>query len=251
MRFQNKVVWISGAGSGIGEAAVRRFAAEGAHVVAVDVDGVNLERVAAAMPGVTAHVLDVGDAAAVRQSFRDVMTHYGRLDVVFNNAGITGTLERLHEMPEENWESVARVNGAGMFYVLKHAIAAMLQGDGGAIINTSSISGLVASGPNTGAYAYSKSGIIGLTRAAACDCAAHNIRVNAIAPGQVLTPLVERLIREAPDPDAEYKHRSHRHVKPGFIEPADIAAAVAFLASDDARWITGVVLPIDGGYTAR
>jgi NAD(P)-dependent dehydrogenase (short-subunit alcohol dehydrogenase family) len=236
MRFQNKVVWISGAGSGIGEAAVRRFAAEGAHVVAVDVDGVNLERVAAAMPGVTAHVLDVGDAAAVRQSFRDVMTHYGRLDVVFNNAGITGTLERLHEMPEENWESVARVNGAGMFYVLKHAIAAMLQGDGGAIINTSSISGLVASG---------------LTRAAACDYAAHNIRVNAIAPGQVLTPLVERLIREAPDPDAEYKHRSHRHVKPGFIEPADIAAAVAFLASDDARWITGVVLPIDGGYTAR
>ena len=110
------------------------------------------------------------------------------------------------------------------------------------------MSGLVASGPNLAAYMYTKAGVASITRAAACDYATRGIRVNAVAPAQVLTPLVERVIADAVDPVAEREARANRNPMPGFIMPSDVAAAVAFLASDDARFITGVVLPVDGGY---
>lgn len=250
-RFVGRVAWITGGGSGIGEATAQRFAEEGARVVVADIDGDQARRVAASLPDALGIALDVGDEAQVAAAFDATLEQFGRVDVLFNNAGITGRLRPLHELAAEDWEAVARVNGLGMFLVMKHAIPAMLQSGGGAIVNTTSISGLVCSAPDAAAYTYSKTGIIGLTRSAACDYARQNIRVNAVAPGQVLTPLVERLIAEAPDPDAAREYRATRHVMPGFIEPRDIAAAVAFLASDDARWITGVTLPVEGGYTAR
>ncbi|WBX86153.1 SDR family NAD(P)-dependent oxidoreductase [Sphingosinicella microcystinivorans] len=250
-RFIGKTVWISGAGSGIGEATAQRFASEGAAVVAADIDGGQARRVADAFPNALALALDVGDGRQVEAAFAAAEERFRHVDIVFNNAGITGALRPVHELSLDEWDEVARVNGAGMFLVLKHGVAALLRAGGGSIINTASISGLVASANNAVPYIYSKTGIVGMTRAAACDYASRNIRVNAVAPGQVLTPLVERLIREAPDPEAERAYRSARHAMPGFIAPEDIAAAVAFLASDDARWITGVTLPVDGGYTAR
>ena len=127
----------------------------------------------------------------------------------------------------------------------------MLQTGGGSIVNTASVSSLVASGPNLAAYMYTKAGVASITRAAACDYATRGIRVNAVAPAQVLTPLVERVIADAVDPVAEREARANRNPMPGFIMPSDVAAAVAFLASDDARFITGVVLPVDGGDFAR
>ncbi len=250
-RFAGRVAWISGGGSGIGAATARRLAGEGAAVIVADIDSTGAHDVARELPGAYAQSLDVGDARAVETAFAAALDRFGRVDVIVNNAGVTGDLMPLHEMSPAGWDRVARVNGRGMFLVLKYGIRAMLGKGGGAIVNTASISGLVASAPDAAAYIYSKTGIVGLTRSAACDYARHHIRVNAVAPGQVLTPLIERIIRDAADPEAERAFRANRHVMPGFIEADDIAAAIAFLASDDARWITGVTLPVDGGYTAR
>jgi NAD(P)-dependent dehydrogenase (short-subunit alcohol dehydrogenase family) len=178
------------------------------------------------------------------------VAHYGRIDVIFNNAGIEGEQTPLHDMTVENWRRVTAVNGDGVFYVLKHGIAAMLESGGGVVINTSSTAGLTAQ-ENISPYTFTKAGIVGLTRAAAIEYATRGIRVNAIAPTAVMTPLVRRFIEDAEDP-AEMRERFERfNPMPGIPEPKDVAALVAFLASDEARWITGVTIALDGGYTAR
>jgi len=250
-RFAGKTVFITGGGSGIGEAAARLFAEEGGNIVVVDINEPDAARVAEALPSAISIGLDVSIADAVAAAIDTTVDHFGQVDVIFNNAGIAGKFEPFHETSLDNWRRVTAVNGDGMFHVLRFGIASMLRTGGGAIVNTTSVAGLCASGPDLGPYIYSKTGVIGLTRAAASDYAGRNIRVNAVAPGQVLTPLIEGIIAAAPDPEAERRHRGNRHPMPGFITPADIAAAVAFLASDDARWITGTVLPVDGGYLAR
>lgn len=250
-RFCGASVLVTGGASGIGAACSRLFASEGARVAVADIDHGAALALAGALLGAIAVHLDVSDEAQVEEAIAGNVETFGGLDIVVNNAGITGALIATHDAPVKVWDEVSAVNGRGIFLVLKHAIAHMREHGGGAIVNLASISGLVASAPDAAAYVYSKTGIVGLTRAVACDYACDNIRVNAVAPGQVLTPLVERLIAESPDPQAERAFRENRHAKPGFIAPEDIAAAVAFLASDDARWITGVTLPVDGGYTAR
>lgn len=250
-RFCGASALVTGGASGIGAACSRLFAEEGARVAVADIDHGAALALAGSLSGAIAVHLDVSDEAQVKAAVTGVVEAFGGLDIVVNNAGITGSLIATHDAPVEVWDAVSAVNGRGVFLVLKHAIAHMREHGSGAIVNLASISGLVASAPDAAAYIYSKTGIVGLTRAVACDYAKDNIRVNAVAPGQVLTPLVERLIMEASDPEAERAFRENRHAKPGFIAPEDIAAAVAFLASDDARWITGVTLPVDGGYTAR
>ena len=142
------------------------------------------------------------------------------------------------------------VNGDGIFYVMKYTIEAMLRTGGGAIVNTSSTAGL-AGQLNISPYTFAKAGIIGLTRSAAIEYAALNIRINAIAPTVVHTPLVENFAKTAPDPEAMWAAMQTFNPIPGMPVPADIAAVVAFLASDDAKWITGHTLPIDGGYCAQ
>jgi NAD(P)-dependent dehydrogenase (short-subunit alcohol dehydrogenase family) len=250
-RFTGKTVFITGGGSGIGEATAELFASEGANVVVADIVGDDASRVAATLTNSLALTLDVGDAKAVNEGIAHAERQFGKIDVIFNNAGIAGAFEPLHEGTLENWHRVTRVNGDGVFHVLKFGIAAMLRGGGGAIINTASVASLVATTPNLSSYIYTKAGIAGLTRAAACGYATRGIRVNAVAPGQVLTPLIEKAIAESNDPLAERARRENLNPMPGFIMPRDVATAVAFLASEDARWITGVVLPSDGGYVAR
>ncbi|TDB95159.1 SDR family oxidoreductase, partial [Micromonospora fluostatini] len=137
-----------------------------------------------------------------------------------------------------------------VFYVLKYGIEAMLRGGGGAIVNTSSTAGLTAQ-DNISPYTFTKAGVVGLTRSAAVEYAARNIRVNAVAPTVVMTPLVENFIQGAPDPAAMRERMESFNPKPGIPTPDDVAGVVLFLASDDAAWITGHTVPIDGGYVAR
>jgi NAD(P)-dependent dehydrogenase (short-subunit alcohol dehydrogenase family) len=250
MRFRGTVLFVTGGASGLGAATARRFAAEGAKVVVADIDDVAARELAASLPDALAVDVDTADPASVEQAVATAVGHYGRLDVVFNNAGIEGDQQPLHEMTIDNWRRVRAVDGDGVFHVLKYGIDAMLRTGGGVVVNTSSTAGLIGQ-ENISPYTFAKAGIVGLTRSAAIEYAARGVRVNAVAPTVVMTPLVRRFVETAPDP-AEMRERLESfNPMPGIPAPEDVAGVVAFLASDDARWITGVTIPIDGGYTAR
>ncbi|MFC4148566.1 SDR family NAD(P)-dependent oxidoreductase [Micromonospora mangrovi] len=250
MRFQDRVAFVTGGASGLGAATARRFAAEGAKVVIADINIEGAEQVAAGLPDAYAVTVDTGEAVSVEQGIADAMQRYGRIDVIFNNAGIDGRQQPLHEMDVENWERVRRINGDGVFFVLKYGIEALLHGGGGSVVNTSSTTALAAQ-ENISPYTFTKAGIVGLTRSAAIEYAARNVRVNAVAPTVVMTPLVEHFIDTAPDPAQMRRQMESFNPKPGIPTPDDVAGVVAFLASDDAAWITGHTIPIDGGYVAR
>lgn len=249
-RFDGKSVYVTGGASGLGAATARRFAEEGAKVVIADVDESGAQAVADELPDAMAVHVDTSDAASVEQSIEATVDRYDRIDVIFNNAGISGEQRPIHESSVENWEQVTSVNGDGVFYVLKYGIEAMLQTGGGAIVNTSSTNGLVGI-PNIAPYTFTKWGAIGLTKSAAIEYAEKGIRVNAVAPTVVRTPLVEKFIEEAEDPEEMAEQMENFNPMPGMPVPEDVAAAVTFLASEEARFITGHVIPIDGGYTAE
>jgi NAD(P)-dependent dehydrogenase (short-subunit alcohol dehydrogenase family) len=249
-RFEGKVLFVTGGGSGLGEATARRFAAEGAAIAVVDLDGPNAERVAAELPNAIALTVDVRDEEAVAAAIATAEERLGGIDVVFDNAGIDGLQQPVHETELSNWEAVRGVNGDGMFIVLKHGIDALLRRGGGSVVITSSASALRAR-PRISAYTFAKAGIVGLVRSAAVEYADRNIRVNAVAPSAIYTPLVERFIERSQDPTATRERMETQNPIQGTPTPADVAAAVAFLASEDAAWITGHTLPIDGGATIR
>ena len=249
-RFEGKVAFVTGGASGLGAAAAQRFSDEGAQVAVADIDGAAAEKLAASLRNGYAVQLDTSDAESVARGVADAVEHFGRLDVVFNNAGITGVQQILHELDVEDWNRVRAVNGDGIFYVMKYAIEAMLRTGGGSIVNTSSTAGLTGQ-LNISAYTFAKAGIVGLTRSAAIEYAKQNIRVNAIAPTVVWTPLVQRFAESAPDPVAMRALMENYNPMPGIPTAEDVAALVAFLASDEARWITGHTVPIDGGYVAQ
>ena len=249
-RFVGRVAFVTGGASGLGRAAAERFAREGARVVVADIERGGAEALAATLPDAAAVEVDTSDAEAVDRAFESALETYGHIDVLFNNAGIVGPQMPLHETTDQAWRQVMAVNSDGAFHVLRLGIRAMLAGRGGAIVNTSSSTGL-AGKPNMAPYSFSKAGLVGLTRAAAIEYAEHGIRVNAVAPTAVMTELVAGHIARAPDPDAMRRLLESQTPIPGMPTPEDVAAVVAFLASDDARWITGHTLPIDGGFHAR
>ncbi len=249
-RFVGRVAFVTGGASGLGRAAAERFAREGARVVVADIERGGAEALAATLPDATAIEVDTSDAEAVDRAFEVALETYGHIDVLFNNAGIVGPQMPLHETTDQAWRQVMAVNSDGAFHVLRGGIKAMLAGRGGAIVNTSSSTGL-AGKPNMAPYSFSKAGLVGLTRAAAIEYAEQGIRVNAVAPTAVMTELVAGHIARAPDPDAMRRLLESQTPIPGMPTPEDVAAVVAFLASDDARWITGHTLPIDGGFHAR
>ncbi|MNK67051.1 Levodione reductase [compost metagenome] len=249
-RFEGKVAYVTGGASGLGAATAKRLAEEGAAVVVADVNEEGAKALAATLPNALALRVDTGDAEAVERSIAAAVERYGKIDLIFNNAGISGEQLRIHESSVENWQRVTRINGDGVFYVLKYGIAAMLKTGGGAIVNTSSTNGLIGI-PNIPPYTFTKWGVIGITKSAAIEYAKDGIRVNAVAPTVVRTPLVEQFIKDAADPAQMAAVMENFNPMPGMPEPQDVAAAVTFLLSDEARFITGHVIPIDGGYTAQ
>lgn len=244
-RFADKVVVVTGAASGIGAAASERFASEGAHVVAVDVDdrgGHGLEEAQRAKGlDVRFFRASVAVPAEVTAVFDFVRSEHGRLDTLFNNAGIARESFVAHTTYED-WRRILAVNLDGMFLMSQAAIPLMIGNGGGSIVNTSSICGHIAVA-GAASYNVSKHGIEGLTKTLALEHAKNGIRANTVCPGYVNTPM-GRADVEA-DPSIPGQHPLGR-----LAEPEEIAAAVAFLASDDASFITGTSLLVDGGFTA-
>lgn len=252
MKLKDKVAIITGAGSGIGRASALLFAREGAKVVVADLvaeAGAETVRQIEAEGGQALFVaVDVSQAVQVEAMVQAAVERYGRLDILFNNAGLTIPAS-VTETSEAVWEKTLNVNLKGVMLGCKFAIPEMLKGGGGAIINTASMLGLVAS-PRQAPYCAAKGGVVLLTKQVALDYAAHNIRVNCICPSEVNTPMHRKFIAESPDPAATKKRLLERIPLNRVAEPEELAAAALFLASADSSYITGVALPVDGGLTA-
>lgn len=247
--LKDKVVMVTGGVQGLGLAMVERFNEEGAKVAIADLQVERGEEVARSVDGAFIK-MDVTSPDSVKAGIGKCVNEFGQLDVMVNNAGIESKQTPFHESDNENWQRVIDVDLSGVFYGMKYALEQMVKQDGGVIINTSSVAGLVGY-PLIPPYTAAKAGVSNLTRQAAIEYGKSNIRVNAVAPTAVLTELVERYIERDENPEAAREMIMNHNPMPGIPVPADIAAAVAFLASDDARYISGVILPIDGAYTAQ
>lgn len=254
MRLQEKRAIVTGAGMGMGRAAALRLAQEGARVVIVDInEAAGNETVEAIRTAGGAAIFvraDVAQAAQVEAMVAAAEREYGGLDIIFNNAAIQliGVDTRAHELEEAIWDRIQSVNLKGVWLCMKYAIAAMLKNDGrgGSIINNASPTGLVGCAPYDTAYSSAKAGVYGLTRAAAAAYAKEGIRINAIVPGPMDTPLITKITS---DPQA--RAALEQLTPMGRLGKADeIAGLVAFLASDDAAYCTGGIYMADGGLTA-
>lgn len=246
-RFAGKVAVITGGASGIGAAAARRFHAEGASVLLADLNAGAGEALAADLGEGRARfrTVDVADFSAVEAMVSDAVQAFGGLDILFNNAGV-GSFANVVDLPVDDWRRVIDIDLSAVFYGCKAAIPALRARGGGAIVNNASISGL-AGDFSFAAYNAAKAGVINLTRAVAIDHARENIRVNAVCPGPVATPLLS-VISELQGVHEAWDAR----VPMGrFARPEEIAAVVAFLASDEASYMTGSILAVDGGVTAH
>jgi NAD(P)-dependent dehydrogenase (short-subunit alcohol dehydrogenase family) len=249
--LEGKVAIVTGASSGIGRAAVELFAAEGAVVIAADViddAGRHLvdELAKQGSTCVYAHA-DVSKESDVAAVVHLALSQYGRLDVLFNNAGIEGEQAPTAEATIDNWERVIDINLKGVFLGLKHGIQAMLRGGGGSIVNNASVAGLVGFA-GIPAYCASKGGVVQLTRTAALEYAAQGIRVNCLCPGVIDTPMVQRFTQANPE-----MLGALTQMEPvGRLGRArEVAELALFLASDRSSFITGAVIPVDGGFVAR
>ncbi|MCC5922037.1 MAG: SDR family oxidoreductase [Cyclobacteriaceae bacterium] len=251
MRLKDKVSLITGGASGLGKGIAEEFSKQGSKVIIADLNTEKGEEVAKQVGGVFFH-LDVTDYDAVKSVVDKIEGQFGRIDVLVNNAGIDGEQKVTHESSLDNWHKVNKINLDGFFYVLKETVGLMLRQDkkGGSVINMASTAGMVGF-PNIAPYSASKAAVINLSKSTAVEYGADNIRVNALAPTAILTDLVQHFIDTAADPEAMKNQLNSMNVIPGMPQVEDVAHAAVFLASDESRYITGITLPVDGGYTAR
>ncbi|HEY2717902.1 MAG TPA: SDR family oxidoreductase [Solirubrobacterales bacterium] len=245
-RLEGKVTIITGGLSGIGRAMVERFLAEGAIVTVADLREDVVEAAKEIDERLDGVQVDVAEGEQVEAAVATVVERHGRLDVLCNNAGVSGVPGPLTGIEEEVFDQVIRVNLRGAFLGMKYAIPAMLASGGGSIVNTASGAGLVGF-PGYSAYAASKGGVVLMTLTAAAEYSAAGVRVNAICPGATNTEMTAAIM----EADAEIREQAlGRHPIGRFAEPGEQAAAALFLASDDSSFITGVALPVDGGLVA-
>ncbi|MDI7864423.1 SDR family oxidoreductase [Rhizobiaceae bacterium n13] len=247
--FEGKVAIVTGAGSGIGAAIAKKLASEGAEVVIADLDTAAAQGVAAEIrdEGGLAHdhTVDVGDAAAVERMITSTVEKCGGLHLAVNNAGIDGARKPTGDYPVDIWRSVIDVNLNGVFYCTKYEIAAMMKQGGGAIVNMSSVLGSVGL-PFACGYTAAKHAVIGLTKVAAIEYARMGIRINAVGPGWIETPLITEISEVATSRRMEQMQPMGRRGK-----PEEVAALVCFLLSEQASFITGSYHLVDGAYSAH
>ncbi|MDG4648595.1 SDR family NAD(P)-dependent oxidoreductase [Roseibacterium sp. SDUM158017] len=246
LRFDGKTAIVTGAASGIGLAIAGELAASGATVIAADLDGKKTADAAERIGhGALATTADVAKPDEVEAMIAFATERTGRLDMLVNNAGIGGPMERTGDYPIDGWHAVMNVNLHGVFYGMRHAIPQMTKTGGGAIVNISSILGAVGFA-NAVAYVAAKHALLGLTKTAALEHASDGIRVNAVGPGFIHTPLIDANL------DAETQDAlAGLHALGRMGDPAEVASLVVYLLSDRASFITGSYHLVDGGYTAQ
>lgn len=250
-QFEGKTALVTGAGSGIGRASALTFARKGARVVVADFavqSGEETVRLIKEAGGDATFIMaDVSKSTDVQNLIDKAVSHYGRLDCAHNNAGNPGSLCLQADCSEEEFDRVMGINLKGIWLCMKYEIARMIKQGGGAIVNTASISGLVGVG-SQGAYVASKYGVVGLTKGAALDYAASGIRVNALCPGATSTNMLWSVLNE----DSQALHYLTANTPLGRLgKPQEMADTVVFLCSDEASYITGHTMVVDGGYTAH
>ncbi|WP_420031847.1 SDR family NAD(P)-dependent oxidoreductase [Streptomyces sp. cg28] len=248
--LNGKVVMITGASSGIGAAAAELFAAEGAAVVLMARRKDRLADLAARIRADGGRALDVtGDVCReedVERAVREAVENFGGLDAAFNNAGFATAGVPLHEIGTDVYDRTMEVNVRGVWNCLVQQIPAMLAGGGGAVVNTSSVAGVAATGASA-AYVAAKHAVIGMTKAAAADYGQQGIRVNALIVGATRTEMMQQVITEHPSLESDFMAESVQH---RMADPVEIARAAAWLCSDRSSFVTGAAVPVDGGATA-
>lgn len=249
-RFSGKSVLVTGAGSGIGRATALAFAAEGARLVVCDVNDQGGQATARAAQELGAEAVyvraDVSKSTDCAVMVEQTLARYGRLDIAFNNAGINIGVASTADVEESEWARLLAINLTGVFLSMKHEIPAMKRGGGGVIINTASVGGLIGTA-GIAPYCASKHGVIGLTRSAALEYIKEGIRINAICPGGTRTPMLEEWFK---NPDVE-RNVTAQIPNGRIAAPEEIARVVLFLASDDASFMVGHPLTVDGGLTIQ
>jgi NAD(P)-dependent dehydrogenase (short-subunit alcohol dehydrogenase family) len=248
---QGKIALVTGGGSGIGRATSLIFAREGAKVVVADVvvpGGEETVQMIKAAGGDAIFVkADMSKAAEVEAMVKKAVDTYGRLDYAHNNAGIEGTTRKTIDYTEDEWDRIMAINLKGVWLCMKYEIPQMLKQGGGAIVNTASDAGLLGV-PQMPAYVASKHGVVGLTKTAALEYAKQNVRVNAVCPGVIKTPMVDRITGLRPG-RAERMTAAEPVGRMG--KPEEIGEAVVWLCSDGASFVTGLAMPVDGGVQAQ
>lgn len=247
--FVGKVAVVTGGGSGIGRASAQMFAQRGASVVVADINadgGAETIELIRAAGGEAIFVrTDVSKAAEVAALIKQTISTYGRVDCAHNNAGVEGARAGIAVISEEEWDRVIAINLKGVMLCMKYEIGHMIEQGGGTIVNTSSVLGITAAG-HAPAYCASKGGVIQLTRSAVLEYSKNNIRVNAVCPGSIETPMLDRAVNFDPNTKAEFA-ASHPVGRLG--TPEEVASAVVWLCSDAASFVTGHIMLVDGGLT--